>query len=65
MTAQVVALPTVGEEHVVMAWPRGGEGRKYHSATALHAADGRLLAQAESTWIAIDPKAVRPVGGTA
>ncbi|MEO6411405.1 MAG: hypothetical protein ABIO48_02355 [Pedococcus sp.] len=65
MTAQVAALPTVGEEHVVMAWPRGGEGRKYHSATALYAADGRLLAQAQATWIAVDPKAVRPVGGTA
>jgi hypothetical protein len=63
MTAQVGALPTPGEEHVVMAWPRGGEGRKYHSGTALYAADGRLLAQAEATWIAIDPTAVRPAGG--
>ena len=65
MTAQVTSLPAVGEEHVVMAWPRGGEGRKYLSGTALYAADGRLLAHAEATWIAIDPKAVRPVGGTA
>lgn len=65
MTAQVASLPAVGEEHVVMAWPRGGEGRKYLSGTALYAADGRLLAHAEATWIAIDPKAVRPVGGPA
>lgn len=71
MTAQVTSLPTVGEEHVVLAWPRGGEGRKYHSGTALYAADGRLLAQAEATWIAIDPSAfrdssaVRPAGGSA
>ena len=66
MTAHVKALPTAGEEHVVMAWPRGGEGRKYHSRTALFsAAEARLLAQAEATWIAIDPNAVRPVGGTA
>ena len=49
-------LPAVGAEHVVMAWQRGGEGRKHHSGTALYAADGRLLAQAEATWIAIDPK---------
>jgi hypothetical protein len=71
MTAQVVGLPTVGEEHVVMAWQRGGEGRKagsrkYLSGTALFsAADGRLLAQAEATWIAINPSEVRPAGGTA
>lgn len=65
MTAQVAQLPAVGEEHVVMAWQRGGEGRKYHSGTALYAADGRLLAQAEATWIAINPSAVRPAGGTA
>jgi hypothetical protein len=65
MPAQVAQLPAVGEEHVVMAWQRGGEGRKYHSGTALYAADGRLLAQAEATWIAINPSAVRPAGGTA
>jgi hypothetical protein len=63
MTAQVAALPAPGEEHVVMAWQRGGEGRKYHSGSALYSAGGRLLAQAEATWIAIDPKAVRPAGG--
>ena len=65
MTAQVVSLPAVGEEHVVMAWPCGGEGRKHHSRTALYAADGRQLAQAEATWIAIDPTTVRPAGGNA
>ena len=65
MTAQVRALPTPGEAHLVMAWPRGGEGRKFQSGTALYAAGGRLLAQAEATWISIDPKAVRPAGGAA
>ena len=70
MTAQVASLPAVGEEHVVMAWQRdgadrGASSRKYTSGTALYAADGRLLAQAEATWIAIDPKTVRPAGGTA
>ncbi len=68
MTAQIQALPAVGEECVVMAWQRDGEGRKantrkYLSGTALFScADGRLLGQAEATWIAIDPKAVRPPG---
>jgi hypothetical protein len=46
----------------VMAWRRGGEGRKHLSGTALYAADGRLLAQAEAVWIAIDPTSVRPAG---
>ena len=62
MTAQVTDLPTPGDPHVVMAWRRGGEGRKHLSGTALYAADGRLLAQAEAVWIAIDPTAVRPAG---
>ena len=35
----------------------GGDGE--------YAADGRLLAQAEATWIAIDPTTVRPAGGNA
>lgn len=65
MTARVATLPTPGDEHVVVAWQRGGEGRKHLSGTALYAADGRLLAQAEATWIAIDPTAVLPAGGNA
>ncbi|WP_344193753.1 hypothetical protein [Pedococcus aerophilus] len=68
MTARVDSLPSVGEPHVVMAWQRGEEGRKHHSGTALYAADGTLLAQAEATWIAIDPTTIRPAspaGGTA
>lgn len=65
MTAQVTALPTPGEPHVVMAWRRGGDGRKHLSGTALYAADGRLLAQAEAVWLAIDPTAIRPAGAAA
>ncbi|WP_270886730.1 hypothetical protein [Pedococcus sp. 5OH_020] len=60
MTAQLWALPTPGEPHVVMAWERGHEGRKHYSATALYGADGRLVAQAEATWVAVDPATVRP-----
>ncbi|GAB3077509.1 hypothetical protein [Pedococcus soli] len=67
MTARVDTLPVAGEPHVVMAWQRGEEGRKHLSGTALYAADGTLLAQAEATWIAIDPATIRPAspaGGT-
>ncbi len=61
MTAEVDRLPVVGEEHVVMAWARGSEGRKHWCGTALYAGDGSLLAHADATWIAIDPTTVRPV----
>ncbi|MHB8186468.1 MAG: hypothetical protein ACYDDU_10355, partial [Dermatophilaceae bacterium] len=54
MTAAVRALPVVGEPHVVMAWPRGQDGRKYYSGTCLYAADGHLLAQADAVWISVD-----------
>lgn len=64
MTAEVRRLPAVGEEHVVMAWGRGSEGRKHYCGTALYAADGALLALAEATWIAIDPTTIRPVGSS-
>jgi hypothetical protein len=60
MTASIRRLPIAGEPHVVMAWPRGREGRKYYSGTCLYAADGRLLAQAEAIWISVDATSVRP-----
>ena len=61
MTAAVHNLPVVGEPHVVLAWPRGQDGRKYYSGTALYADDGRLLAQACAVWISVDAARVRPV----
>jgi hypothetical protein len=64
MCAEVDRLPAVGEEHVVMAWALGSEGRKHYCATALYAADGTLLAHADATWIAIDPAVIRPVRST-
>lgn len=59
MTASIRALPSVGEPYVVMAWPRGQDGRKYYSGTCLYAAGGQLLAQANAVWIAVDAAAVR------
>jgi hypothetical protein len=60
MTASIRELPAVGEPHVVMAWPRGQDGRKYYSGTCLYAADGRLLAHADAVWISVDAAKVRP-----
>ena len=64
MTLQTLAvLPPVGAPTVVVAAPRGTQGRKFHCASALYAVDGRLLARAEATWLAIDPTTVRPRDG--
>jgi hypothetical protein len=60
MTASIRDLPAVGEPHVVMAWPRGQDGRKFYSGTCLYDAGGRLLAQAEAVWISVQAATVRP-----
>jgi hypothetical protein len=60
MTASIQDLPLVGQPHVVMAWPRGQDGRKHYTATCLYAAGGRLLAQAEAIWVSVDAGTIRP-----
>ncbi len=40
-----------GEPHVVAAWPLGRDGRKHRAASAVYAADGRVLALGEALWI--------------
>ncbi|WP_277050337.1 hypothetical protein [Ruania albidiflava] len=59
MTAQISELPAVGAECVVMSWRTGGEGRKHTAGTALYSGR-RLLAQARSVWLEVDPEKVRP-----
>lgn len=60
MTASIRRLPIAGVPHVVMAWPRRQDGRKYCSGTCLYAAGGRLLAQAEAIWVSVDASTVHP-----
>lgn len=55
MTAQVDALPAVGEEHVVVGLARGSEGRKTRTASAIYDPDGRVVARAEHLWVAVNP----------
>lgn len=55
MTARVDTLPVLGEEHVVVGLHRGSEGRKTWTAATLYDADGRVVARAEHTWVAINP----------
>ena len=38
---------------IVQGWAIGSEGRKHHAGTAIHAADGRLLAAATQTWVTL------------
>ena len=52
-TACVDALPQAGETVVIVAAPLGGEGRKAFTASTAYDSDGRMLARAEATWIAL------------
>jgi hypothetical protein len=51
ITAAVHALPEVGDRCVVVGWVLGAEGRKTFTASTAYDGDGRVLGQAESTWI--------------
>jgi hypothetical protein len=51
MAAAIDALPAAGEQHVVVGWRIGEEGRKRFAGSALLTADGDVLARARSTWI--------------
>ena len=56
ITAQVDALPAVGEPCVVMGRLLRRSGRKGISATTVYDGDGRVLGRAEAVWIEIDPQ---------
>jgi hypothetical protein len=55
IVAQVEAVPEVGTRCVVMGQLLGEDGRKVHTASAVYDSDGRLLASARQTWLAVDP----------
>ncbi|GAA5108343.1 hypothetical protein GCM10023339_07250 [Alloalcanivorax gelatiniphagus] len=55
MTARIDDLPVISEPHVVVGEGRGHDGRKTFTAATLYDADGRVVATAEHTWIAVDP----------
>ena len=43
-TVRIDAPVAVGEEHIVVAWPLGVDGRKHHAAAAVLDRDGAVLA---------------------
>lgn len=53
MTAAVERRPRVGEHLVVHAWTREERGRRYETSVAIIDSDGKTVAQADSTWIAV------------
>ena len=53
MAVAIHAPVPVGEPLIVQGWNLGSEGRKHRAGTALHAANGRLLAVAEQLWLTL------------
>jgi hypothetical protein len=51
MHAELLEPIPIGEPIVATGWLLEAEGRKHHTASALLAADGRLLARARHLWI--------------
>jgi len=56
LAARIDAPVAAGEEHVVMAWPIGTDGRKRHAGSAVLSRDGEALAIARA--LLIEPRAV-------
>ena len=53
MSATIHRPVRVGEQLVVTGWPIESEGRKHKVGSALHDADGKLVAAATATWITL------------
>ena len=55
LTARIESPIFAGEEHVVISWPIGTDGRKHHAGSAVLSADGETLAAARA--LLIQPRA--------
>jgi hypothetical protein len=51
LTARIEVPVTAGEEHVVVGWPIGADGRKRHAGSAVLSAQGEPLALARALLI--------------
>ena len=64
MTVTVTALPAVGEQCRVIAWPDGRDGRKLTAGSALLEPGGNVLATARTVWLTVPrPVAARAAKG--
>ena len=53
MSATIHRPVQAGERLIVTGWPIESEGRKHRVGSALHDADGNLVAAATATWITV------------
>jgi hypothetical protein len=53
MSAELRGPVRAGQEHVLVAWKLGSEGRKHRAVSAVHDSDGACLALAEALWITL------------
>ena len=53
MTAAIHAPVRCDRRYVVTGWPIAGEGRKHRGGSAIHDADGELVAVADTLWITL------------
>lgn len=51
MSADIVRRPTTGEGLTVTGWTLGHDGRKHHSASVIHDAEGKVVALAKALWV--------------
>ena len=61
MTASVAALPMLGDQCRVIAWPDGGYGRKLTAGSVLLGPGGEVLAVARAVWLTV-PRPVTALG---
>lgn len=51
LTARLGCGVRLGEQHALVSWPLGLDGRKRHAACALFDSEGRLLCASRALWI--------------
>jgi hypothetical protein len=53
MTAELRGPVHAGDEHVILGWREGIDGRRHYTGTALYDARGQCLVIARGTWFAV------------
>jgi hypothetical protein len=51
LTARLGCSVLAGEQHSILSWPLGRDGRKREAAAALYDSEGRLLCASKALWI--------------
>jgi hypothetical protein len=59
LTGRLIAPVVPEQQHTVVAWLIGHDGRKHRGGAAIHSPDGELCAYSEGVWIELrDPSAM-------